>query len=113
VRIEPEAMAKLREHAWPGNVRELENVLERAVAIFDDVALKPEHLRFDPVAAAQLERPDALAPAGAQGLAGAEKDVILNQLKQSQFKVNDAAKALGLSRATLYRKMHKYQIGVS
>jgi transcriptional regulator with PAS, ATPase and Fis domain len=113
VRIAPEAMARLQEHVWPGNVRELENVLERAVAIFDDVELKPEHLRFDPAIASEAILKIPAANSVPRGLAGAEKDVILSQLKLSQFKVNDAAKALGLSRATLYRKMQKYQIGAS
>lgn len=112
-RITDAAMAKLKGHSWPGNVRELENVIERAVAIFDDVELKPEHLRFDASVVALTAAPLALSTSAHKDLAGAEKDVILRQLEQSQFKVNDAAKALGLSRATLYRKMQKYKISSS
>jgi DNA-binding NtrC family response regulator/Tfp pilus assembly protein PilF len=114
--IEPAALEKLISYPWPGNVRELENVLERAVAIYDDTSLRPEHLQFDALTAGPvLALPQArtIAPAQVVSLEDAEREVIVRQLKQAQFKVPVAAKALGLSRATLYRKLLKYHIPVS
>ena len=114
--IDPQAMQKMLDYAWPGNVRELENVVERAVAIYDDTHLRPEHLQFDaptsapPAPAALLSRPAGASP---RSLEEAEREVILRQLMEVNFKVPAAAKALGLSRATLYRKLLKFNIDVS
>ena len=108
--IEAAAVQKMLDYAWPGNVRELENVVERAVAIYDDTQLRAEHLQFGSAVAS----PSAMQPAAAAAsLKDAERDVILRQLQQADFKVPAAAKALGLSRATLYRKLQKYHIDVS
>jgi len=41
-----EAVRVLEEHQWPGNVRELQNTIERVVLLYDDIEVRPEHLRF-------------------------------------------------------------------
>jgi len=115
--VDTEAMEKMLAYAWPGNVRELENVVERAVAIYDDTQLRAEHLHFEaplPMEGENLGTPLKVSRTPELGsLRDAERDVILRQLKQVNYKVPEAAKALGLSRATLYRKLQKYNIDVS
>jgi DNA-binding NtrC family response regulator len=115
--IHPAALKMLSGHAWPGNVRQLENEMERAVALYDDTILLPEYLQLE----GEDEFPRAQDPAARPGAAGEkltardslkdlEKQMILDTLKQSRYKVGDAAKAMGVSRATFYRKMAKYGI---
>jgi DNA-binding NtrC family response regulator len=100
VGVSPEAMAVLRQHPWPGNVRELKNALERALLLSRRTSLKPEH--FSWLRPAPL--PEFL-DAGAR--ADAEFDRIQAALREHGGNVERAASALGLSRATLYRRLQK------
>ena len=93
----------LTRYSWPGNVRELRNVLERALLFCKGDLLDRAVLRFD----RSLE-PDA--DAEPQTLDDAERRHIVNVLKQTGGKVEDAAKVLDLSRSSLYAKLKKYGI---
>jgi len=93
----------LTRYSWPGNVRELRNVLERALLFCKSDLLDRTALRFD----RSLE-PDA--DAEPQTLDDAERRHIVNVLKQTGGKVEDAAKVLALSRSSLYAKLKKYGI---
>ncbi len=93
----------LTRYSWPGNVRELRNVLERALLFCKTDLLDRTALRFD----RSLE-PDA--DAEPQTLDDAERRHIVNVLKQTGGKVEDAAKVLALSRSSLYAKLKKYGI---
>lgn len=93
----------LSRYAWPGNVRELRNVLERALLFCKGDVLDRAALRFD----RSLE-PDS--DAEPQTLDDAERRHIVNMLKQTGGKVDDAAKVLALSRSSLYAKLKKYGI---
>jgi DNA-binding NtrC family response regulator len=111
--IAPEAYAELERYSWPGNVRELRNVVERLLLLTDD--------RVD-AATARLALPmDASAsPASVEGLLSDrplsermeahERDIILAELKSHNYKMTDAAKALGLERSHLYKKCQ--QLGI-
>ncbi len=108
--VSPDAMSVLITHQWPGNVRELENVVQRALVVaksdtvgFEDV---PRELR------GQTDVPPRTTK-GLRGLAQAstelvEKQTILNALDKTGGNVTHAAKALGISRATLQNKMKAY-----
>ena len=108
--LTPRALERLRAHPWPGNVRELENCIERAVAMHDGEVLDAGDLLFDSLSAAQ----EAGAAAAAQAAPGpwspveAAERVALREALRRQGRVEQAARSLGLSRATLYRKMAKY-----
>jgi DNA-binding NtrC family response regulator len=98
VGVSPEAMAVLRGYPWPGNVRELKNALERALLLSRRTALEPGHfswLRAAPVA--------DFAAGGAR----ADLDRIQAVLREHGGNVDQAASALGMSRATLYRRLQK------
>jgi len=98
----PEALAAIRDHAWPGNVRELHNTLERGV-------LMAEGARIDAPDLALSARGDAGAPGGFRPelpdasleLRAAEKALVLEALRRSDFLQKDAAKLLGVSRRKL------------
>ena len=111
--ISPDGMSVLIAHQWPGNIRELENVVQRmmVVAKSDVVGLEdvPRELRGDSDAPPRTAK-------DLRGLARAstelvEKQTILDALVKTGGNVTHAAKALGISRATLYRKLKRYGIG--
>jgi two-component system response regulator HydG len=104
--VSAEAMAMLRRHDWPGNVRELENVIERALVLGTRDAIHvedlPENVRAQPPAAkpqANQER-QVVRP-----LADVEREHILRTLRALGGNKSAAARALGVDRKTLSRKL--------
>jgi len=96
----------LQEYSWPGNIRELRNVIERAILLSRGQPLTVDYFHgLD--AAAKLEAPDPL-PAGKYS--DVEESHIRATLKRFQGDTANASKALGISRATLYRKLKKFRI---
>src|SRR5436190_1531444 len=99
--VSAEAMELLCRHSWPGNVRELENVIERALILGSGTSIDVRDL------------PDVLRtrlrqePASRDGrlLADVEREYILNMLRAVDGNKSAAARALGLDRKTLYRKL--------
>lgn len=106
VELTPEAMAHLTRHSWPGNVRQLINVLRCAVALADDGLIGLDCLSAE-FTTAPLERTSV-----AQSLEATRSDAEAAHLKatldQHGGNVSAAAKSLGINRATLYRKLHRY-----
>jgi two-component system response regulator HydG len=101
--ISPEALETLTQYHWPGNVRELQHALERAVILSDSSRLQPAD--FFPT----LERPagNDIQPDD-YNLKDIEKNIILKAMRKYQGNVSQAARELGLTRASLYRRMQKY-----
>lgn len=103
--ISPEALKLLENWSWPGNVRELRNTIEKMVVLATSPVLGPddvpEHMRAAPPSLTL--RPDAT-------LGDAEKAQILAALERAGGNCSAAAKALGIARRTLYRKLEKYSI---
>ena len=94
----PEAMRALLDHPWPGNVRELEHVVERALLMCDR-----DRLGLDDLALRAL-RASVPPPLESMTLEEVEKHLIERALRLHR-NVTDAAKALGLSRSALYRRL--------
>ncbi|HET9364945.1 MAG TPA: sigma-54 dependent transcriptional regulator [Candidatus Angelobacter sp.] len=120
--ISPEAIRCMLQYDWPGNVRELENCIERAVALGSQEVLELADL--PPAVRAQQEPAAVVAPfveqTGQVGQAVAnadleelERDTIQRVFEQVQGDKARARKMLGISRATLYRKLKRYNIGFS
>ncbi len=111
--ITPAAMNALLQYDWPGNVRELENCIERAVALRNhdriDVADLPSALCDSPASAAISE---PFAPEAPTDLEHLERITIQRVFEQVHGDKMLAGKLLGISRATLYRKLKRYNIGV-
>ena len=120
--ISPEAMRCMLQYDWPGNVRELENCIERAVALGSQDVLELSDL--PPAVRAQQEPAAIVEPfigqtgqvgqaVGNADLEELERDTIQRVFEQVQGDKARARKMLGISRATLYRKLKRYNIGFS
>ena len=94
--VTDEVMASFRRHGWPGNVRELEHVLEHAAILSRSNVISVQDLPQD-FAAATLHRRQESAPAQEMTLAAALEKAEGNKAK--------AARILGVSRNTVYRKL--------
>src|SRR5262249_26546028 len=100
----PEAEAALLAHQWRGNVRELENAIERGVVLARDATIRPEDLLLDAGAA-----PASSASTGTlqDQLDVAAASAIRTALEVAHGQRNEAARALGVDRTTLYRLMKR------
>jgi transcriptional regulator of acetoin/glycerol metabolism len=108
-RFAPDTEQSLVRYAWPGNVRELENVVERAANLADDQTIKPNLLGL-PEAIINGARIRSLS---FKRLAEVEKKTIMDSIEAAKFNLSQASHSLGISRATLYNKIKKYNITIS
>jgi len=109
-------------YAWPGNIRELENVLERAALLTDDQQeIKLRHLfpQLEKInetsqfsqQSIEITTPPNIPALFTEGfsLENYEQQIILQAMSQSQQNVSEAARLLGISRATLDYRLKKYK----
>ena len=109
----PQALDAMLRYPWPGNVRELENAVERAVILCTGDLITGREL---PLSIATAEEEPAATPppdTGAGSLAGLsldelERRAILDTLHQTGDNKSEAARRLGITRATLHNKLRKY-----
>ncbi|MCR4440715.1 MAG: sigma-54-dependent Fis family transcriptional regulator [Peptococcaceae bacterium] len=101
VKVSPEVKKIFLSYQWPGNIRELINVLERAMHISDDDLILPEHLPRQVKSSFLVV--DSLPP-----MEEAEINLIKWALAETGNNIKKASGLLGISRATLYRKLVKY-----
>jgi DNA-binding NtrC family response regulator len=111
IQVTPLAMKSFLQYEWPGNVRELENCIARAVALGNHRTIDVEDL---PPAVRGSEdvrsSGDDLTEVSTTALADLERITILRVFEQAGGDKNAAGKMLGISRATLYRKLKRYNI---
>ncbi|MEE9441901.1 MAG: sigma-54 dependent transcriptional regulator [candidate division Zixibacteria bacterium] len=103
--ISPTALKKLEHHNWPGNIRELDHVIERAIIMSDSNSLKPG----DFMIAGPKAKRNGLSLESYK-LDDVEQKVIRKALSKHGGNVSKAAEELGLTRASLYRRIQKYDI---
>ena len=105
------AIEALQAYSWPGNVRELRNVIERLLLLATEGEVDLATVRS---ALPQTSETHAAFPPGSGPLAervqSFEREVILAELKRSNYHITNAAKALGLERSHLYKKAE--QLGI-
>jgi len=118
VQVSGNAMKALLAYDWPGNVRELENCLERAVALGDQRILEvndlPPSIANAEIQAEAMDSPEFSGRASnlrATDLEDIERATIERVFSQVNGDKALAGKMLGISRATLYRKLKRYHIG--
>lgn len=111
-----EAMEALLRHDWPGNVRELRAAVERAVVLSrgDQVQLRdlPEDVRTFGGGGKESSGPGAEGqgvPVGGT-LQDAERELIVQALRETDGNRTEAARRVGISRRTLHRKIHEYRL---
>lgn len=100
--LSDDARQKLTLYPWPGNVRQLRNVIDSAVVMAEGNVIESSALGLQD--AGGVEMPDTLL------IDHWEAKLIREALKRTQGKVPEAAKLLGIGRATLYRKLDEYNI---
>ncbi|MGP8187642.1 MAG: sigma-54-dependent transcriptional regulator [Terracidiphilus sp.] len=97
----PAAMQQLMAYSWPGNVRELEHAVERAVLMCHGDEVEPSDLAIAP-GRAGTQSFDSMS------IDEMESMLIRKVLRRCNGNISQAAEALGLSRAALYRRIEKY-----
>jgi sigma-54 dependent transcriptional regulator, acetoin dehydrogenase operon transcriptional activator AcoR len=100
-----EALQALEAYSWPGNVRELEHWMENEIHFASPHAVCLERLTRRPVA---VDRPPASIPV--RPIREAEKDLYATAMGAASGSVSRAARALGVSRGKLYRKLRLYDL---
>lgn len=96
--LDPESLNRLCNYDWPGNIREVRNVLERALLLSRGGPIKPEHLPG-------LRRGEEAVSRKATTLRALEQEYIHSVIRQCNGNLSAAARMLGISRATLYRRL--------
>jgi len=108
-----DAESFLMGHSWPGNVRELMNVVQRALILSDEPEIRAASL----AGATPLDASGVMAPAGEMGLLQSdeilswreyEERILRHALAHHGWNIQATTRALGLGRATMYRKIERY-----
>jgi transcriptional regulator with PAS, ATPase and Fis domain len=104
--VDPKVMTLLQQYSWPGNIRELERALEHAFVFVKGAVITREHL---PELKSPLSRPAATRGVGLDEQPAASEILSIQKaLKKAQGKRDVAARLLGISRSSLWRKMKNY-----
>jgi len=101
--IGPAAIKKLERYHWPGNIRELRHTLERAVILSEASVLQPADFLFP-----ETGREAEGIVFESYHLEEVEKTVVRKALKKHDGNISHAARELGITRTSLYRRMEKY-----
>ncbi|HXF23771.1 MAG TPA: sigma-54 dependent transcriptional regulator [Gemmatimonadaceae bacterium] len=97
--FDPAAMQALMDHLWPGNIRELEHTIERAVLLANGDVVRTSDLALNERGSGSAQPLEELT------LSEAERTLIEKALARFDGNVSHAARALGISRSALYRRM--------
>ena len=100
LRLAPEVVRVLLTYNWPGNVQELETAIEYAVAVAKGQIIQPEDL---PAEIGAVTAPPAVSEAAAS-----ESQRLRAALETHRWRREETARALGISRATLWRRMREF-----
>ena len=106
----PDVMALLSAYPWPGNVRELRNAVESLLLTSNEDKVGLNELPEELLAAVAVRRDVAAAAVPATNLEEAERQTIVGAVKNAHGNLAQAARALGISRSTLYRKVERYHL---
>jgi DNA-binding NtrC family response regulator len=101
--FEESALTKIQQHAWNGNIREMENRIERAIILCENNSISALDLDLDEITSYEKNNDDLQ-------LSDIEKNTIEKVLAKNNQNISKSAEELGLSRASLYRRMEKYNI---
>ncbi|MCA9179224.1 MAG: sigma-54-dependent Fis family transcriptional regulator [Planctomycetales bacterium] len=114
--VQPQFLRAIRNYSWPGNIRELRNEMRRAALFARDRIITVDLLSpsvLNGPAAAPIPIVSSLSGAAlADEIAITERESIERMLRQQEFNRAATARALGISRVTLYNKIRKYRINL-
>ena len=110
--IEPELLERLERYSWPGNVRQLENTLQRLSLLSGDGPLGLDVLALDSGLRQMLDTAPgaAVARSAPLSLTTSERERIIEALRAAGGNRSHAARLLGVSRATIYRKIKEFEL---
>ena len=91
-------------YAWPGNVRELEHAIERAFVLCQDQIIQLEHIP------AVIRDYNYITKRSAENQASDDPKAIRSALAKTDWNISKAARLLGISRWTMYRRFQKFNI---
>ena len=117
--IDADAYACLLEYGWPGNIRELENTIEYLVSIADGKIIEQRHIPQRILIAGKTAQPGSpvqAQPTRLLTIAELEKRAIMSAIEQFGLTMRGKAQltqVLGISKATLYRKLKQYNIAIA
>jgi len=111
--VQPELLAALRAYRWPGNLRQLHNALRTACALLDEHEQHIDwpHLPDDLARALRQASPDPRAGEAPGGLREQARLSVRQTVEACEGNLSEAARRLGISRNTLYRKLREQQTG--
>lgn len=98
----PAAMEMMLQYGWPGNVRELEHTVERAMLLCRGELIEPANLSIGQSARTPMNSLESMS------IDEMQSQLIRKVLRRFDGNISQAAAALGLSRAALYRRIEKY-----
>ena len=104
LQLGPLTIKKLENYDWPGNVRELQHSIERSIILSDSDVLQPSDFMLRPLE----EQDEQKVVFDNYNLDEVEKTIIQKVLSNNDGNISKAAKELGLTRTSLYRRMEKY-----
>jgi two-component system NtrC family response regulator len=104
LKLSKSALEALRHHNWPGNVRELQNRVKRAMVLAEGRIIGPKELDLEEV------EEDFISPQGTlrEAREELEQELLVSALKENDGNISKTARALGISRPTLYDLMNRY-----
>jgi DNA-binding NtrC family response regulator len=105
LKLAPSALKVLVEYSWPGNIRELKNLIERVIAVYKQETIDADIIRL------MLEDQQDDTPQ--TRIMSNESEEISKALILTKGKYTEAAKILGMSRSTLWRKLKRFGIKYS
>ena len=108
--VAPDALQALMAHSWPGNIRALRHAVERAVILSEGSSYEAQDFSLPATVAAAAERSMGTSATSTDdlNLEHVERRTIERALRKHRYNISHASKELGLTRATLYRRMEKY-----
>lgn len=101
--FEGKALEQIQKHSWNGNIREMENRIERAVILCENNTITVADLDLENISIIEETNDDLQ-------LMDIEKATIEKVLQKNNFNISKSAEELGLSRASLYRRMEKFEL---
>ena len=108
----PVVMAALRAYSWPGNVRELRNVVESLLLTSSDALVRIDELPAELLAESAIDGVEAEPLKASASLEDGERLAILRTVQNFHGNLAKAARLLGISRSTLYRKIERYHLEI-
>lgn len=101
--FDEEALEQIQKHSWNGNIREMENRIERAVILCESNTITISDLDLEMISIIEETHED-------RHLMDIEKATIEKVLQKHNYNISKSADELGLSRASLYRRMEKFEL---